>query len=199
VPRPVSAILLTALILWGASAAPAQHGRKQQKPVYVDRGACEGEACRYGRWKTREATAIYARPDERSRKVGELRAGRCVVALTGEVQVFAPGRFVVRKAWERFKPGDVIAAYTYLGEEIYKIRHKGRWHASQQLTYSPPPGPGANEQCDLDERCWGVFEKKPDAVWWIKMRDGRGRVGWTREPQHFDQPYWLSASDCKSL
>lgn len=195
-PRVVSTILLASLMLWGICVVQAQQKRQ---PIYIDRGACEGEGCAYGRWKTRETTAIYARPDERSRKVGELRAGRCVVALTGEVHVLTPGRFVVRKAQGRFKTGDVIAAYTYLGEEFYKIRHRGRRYAEQQLTYSPPPGTGADEKCDLDARCWGVFEKKPDSVWWVKMRDGRGLVGWTREPQHFEQPYWLSASDCKTL
>ena len=194
-PRLVSMILLASLILWGISAARAQHKRK---PVYIDRGACEGEACGYGRWKTLEATAAYARPDERSRRVGEFRAGRCVIAVTGEVQVFIPGRFLVRKARGRFKPGDVIAAYTYLGEEVYKIRYKGRWYAEQQLTHSPPPGPDAVEKCDLDARCWGVFERQPDSDWWIKIRDGRSLVGWTREPQRFLQPYWLSASDCKT-
>ena len=193
-PRVVSVILLTSMILLGFSASQAQHRRRL---VYLDRGACEGEACGYGRWKTLETTTVYARPDEGSRKVREFRAGQCVTALTGEVHVYKPGRFVVIKTQERFKPGDVIYAYTYVGEEVYKIRHKGRWYPEQQLTYSPRPGPDAAEKCTLDARCWGVFEEKPDSVWWIKMRDDRGRVGWTREPQRFLQPYWGSESECK--
>ena len=132
---------------------------------------------------------MYARPDEQSPKVREFRVGQCVTALTGEVHVYKPGRFVVLKAQERFKPGDIIYAYTYIGEEVYKIRHKGRWYAEQQLTYSPRPGPDAAEKCKANANCWGVFEEKPDSVWWIKMRDDRGRVGWTREPQRFLQPY----------
>ena len=193
-PRLVSTLLLTSLILWGISASQAQHRRRL---VYLDRGACEGEACGYGRWKTLEKTIIYARPDERSRKVREFPIGQCVTALTGEVHVYKPGRFVVIKAQARFKPGDVIYAYTYLGEEVYKIRHKGRWYAEQQLTYSPRPGPDAAEKCKLDARCWGVFEEQPHSVWWIKMRDNRGRVGWTSEPQRFLQPYWGSEAECK--
>ncbi len=195
-PRIFVLFLLTSFIWWGLFPAQAQQRRRQ--PVYIDRGACEGEACGYGRWKTLETTTAYARPDERSRKLGKFRAGQCVTAITGEVRVYTPGRFVVRKARGRFKPGDVIFAYTYRGEEVYKIKHKGRWHAEQQLTLSPPPGPDAEKKCDLDARCWGVFEKDTDSDWWIKIRDGRGLVGWTREPQRFLSPYWLSDSNCKT-
>ena len=77
------------------------------------------------------------------------------------------------------------------GAQIRDIIEHGRM-------LNPPPGPNAEEKCDLDARCWGVFEEKPASIWWIKMRDGNGLVGWTREPQRFEQPYWLSESDCKT-
>jgi hypothetical protein len=194
-PRILVRFLLASFILGEAFAS---HAQQRRKLVYLDRGACEGEACSYGRWKTLETTNVYARPDERSRIVRKFRVGQCVTALTGEVHIFKPGRFVVLKSQGRFKPGDIIYAYTYTGEEVYKIRHKGRWHAEQQLTYSPRPGPDAAKQCTADANCWGVFEEKPDSVWWIKMRDDRGRIGWTREPQRFLQPYWGSEAECKT-
>jgi hypothetical protein len=190
-------LLLTSLIWWGGFSSRAQQQQQRQR-VYVDRGACEGEACSYGRWKALEASAVYARPDERSRKLEEVRKGQCVTALTGEVHVYKPGRFVVLKTRENFKTGDVIYAYTYVGEEVYKIKHKGRWHAEQQLTHSPGPGPDAVAQCTTDANCWGVFEEKPDSVWWIKIRNDRGRVGWTKEPERFLQPYWGSESECET-
>lgn len=194
--RAVFTALAAAALLaaWGTDLT-AQ--RRPRRPVYVDRGACEGEACGYGRWRSEMgAVALFARPVARSRRVGQLRPGTCVTALTGEVHVYAPGRFVVRKAQGRYRPGDVILAYTYLGEEVYKVRHRGRWIQEEQLSFSPEPGPSAAGSCDLDPRCWGVFERKPDSDWWVKMRDDAGLVGWTREPGNFEQPYWLSASDC---
>jgi hypothetical protein len=115
------------------------------------------------------------------------------------VHVRAPGRFVVLKPRGRYRPGDVIAAYTYLGEEVYKVRHRGRWIAEQQLTYSPEPGPAARQECAADATCWGVFERKPDSDWWIKIRTPSGLSGWTNEPTNFIDPYWQDASDCKEL
>ena len=156
----------------------------------------------YGPWKPTATTALRARPDARSRKVGEVRAGPCVTALTGEVHVRVPGRFAVVKPRERYRPGDVLAVYTYKGEEVYKVRHRGRWIAEQQLTHTPEPGPLARQECAANPYCWGVFERRPDSDWWIKVRTPEGVVGWTNEPQNFEQPYWQSTqlgTDCKEL
>ncbi|HVF55612.1 MAG TPA: hypothetical protein VM934_05655 [Pyrinomonadaceae bacterium] len=165
-----------------------------RRRVYIDRGACEGEACSYGLWKTMKPTILYARPDERSKRVARLEpGGPCVNALTGDVHV-VPGRLLVTKAHEGYKPGDVLGVYTYLGEDVYKVRHKGRWR-EESLSYSTPEGTD-RQSCERNRYCWGVFEERPDAVWWVKIRAADGRVGWTNECTHFEQPYWLSAGDC---
>ena len=179
--------------------SPGNLAARQKRRVYVDRGACEGEACGYGPWKPTRATVLRARPDARSRRVGEVGPGPCVMALTGEVQVRTPGRFVVLKPRGLYRPGEVLTVYTYLGEEVYKVRHRGRWVAEQQLTYTPEPGPAERQECMSDQHCWGFFERKPDSTWWVKVRTGSGLVGWTDEPTNFIDPYWQDASDCKEL
>lgn len=167
--------------------------------TYIDRGACEGEACGYGPWKPTVTTVLRAQPDSRSREVGEVRPGPCVMALKGEVHVRVPGRFVVMKPHDRYRPGDVLAVYTYHGEDVYKVRHRGRWKEEEHLIYSQEPGSQARQKCEADPRCWGFFNRKPDSEWWIKMRTPDGFVGWTNEPTNFIDPYWQSGSDCKEL
>jgi hypothetical protein len=124
--RAVNASAYLLLLALGANLWAQQPRRGR---IYVDRGACQGEACGFGPWKPTTTTRLYARPDARSRKVGEVRAGPCAMALTGEVHVRVPGRFAVLKPHERYRPGDVLAVYTYVGEEVYKVRHHGRWVA----------------------------------------------------------------------
>ena len=192
----VFAACICFLLLAGPANLAAQ-GQPRRGRVYIDRGACPGEACRYGPWKPTAATVLRARPDARSRKVGTVPVGPCVTALTGVVRVYQPGRFVVQKPRGRYRPGDVLAVYTYVGEEVYKIRHRGRWIAEQQLTHSPKPGASARRECEADPNCWGVFERQPDSDWWIKVRTAAGLVGWTDEPANFVVPYWQTASDCK--
>ena len=194
--RIVIACACLLLPSWPANLAAQQPRRG---PAYVDRGACPGEACQYGPWKPLTATALRARPDSRSRKVGEVQVGRCVMALTGEVQIHAPGRLVVVKPHERYRPGDVLAVYTSHGEDVYRVRHRGRWIEGEHLIYSQEPGPLARQKCEADRPCWAFFERKPDSDWWIKVRTPEGVVGWTNEPANFEQPYWQTGSDCKEL
>ena len=185
---------------------PAGLTARQQRraPVYVDRGACQGEACGFGPWKPHATTTLYARPDARSRKVGEVRAGGpCVMALTGEVHVHAPGRFAVVKRQGRYRPGDVLDVYTYQGEEVYKVRHRGRRLAWEKLQNSPVhnvnPVPSSRQRCEADPRCWGYFVREPDSESWAKVRTAAGVVGWTNEPANFEDPYWQTGDDCREL
>lgn len=182
-----------ALLALSVVVARAQQPRQH---VFIDRGACEGEACGYGVWKTIQPTAVYARSNARSPVVGHLRAGECVTAVTGEVRV-VPGRFRVTRAHDDYRPGDVFGVYTYRGEEVYKVWQRGRWN-EVSLSYSPR-GIGDMKSCELEPYCWGVFEVRPASVTWAQLRDTKGRVVWTNQPQHFDNPYWLSASDCREL
>ena len=178
--------------------------QRRRAPVYVDRGACQGEACRFGPWKPHETTTLYARPDARSRKVGEVRAGGpCVLALTGRVHIYAPGRFVVTRREGRYRPGDVLSVYTYQGEEVYKVRYRGRWYEWEKLQNSPVhnvnPVPSSRQACEADSRCWGYFVREPDSESWAKVRTPAGVIGWTNEPANFEDSYWQSRDDCPDL
>jgi hypothetical protein len=195
-PRIVAACVCLLLLSW-PSTPRAQRARRGR--VYIDRGACQGEACGFGPWKPTATTVLRARPDARSRKVGEVRPGPCVLALTGEVHVLTPGRFVVRRPRGRYRPGDVLFVYTYVGEEVYKVRHRGRWIAEQQLAYVPEPGPAARSECEANPHCWGVFERRPDSESWAKVRTAAGIVGWTNQPANFIDPYWQTEEDCREL
>ncbi|HEX8422069.1 MAG TPA: hypothetical protein VF634_01595 [Pyrinomonadaceae bacterium] len=177
----VAASLLVAFG-WLAPAALEAQGRKAG--VYIDRGACAGEGCGYGRWKTTKDTDAYAAPDVRSRKVGQFRAGTDALALTGEVHV-VPGKFVVKRRHGRFRAGNIIRVYTYRGEGRFKVRHAGRWYDEEDLGFSPWGGT-AGRRCELGAECWGELESELDMVTWVKVRSADGWTGWTNQPSHFD-------------
>ncbi len=77
------------LIIASFSASLTDDAWKPQKMaapprVFVDKGACPGEGCRYvGTLKIRKTTFAYARPDESSPKRGQFIAGNDAVPLTG--------------------------------------------------------------------------------------------------------------------
>jgi hypothetical protein len=131
-----------------------------------------------------KATVAYARPDKRSRRVGTFKAGSRVVGLTGEVRT-APGKFVILRAHERYKPGDVLWVYTPLGEGFYKVWFKGRMY-DEELEYMTGPYERSIPGCEETPECWGKLEKEVQSEWWVKVRSAEGWVGWTDRADNFD-------------
>jgi hypothetical protein len=143
---------------------------------YIDKGACPGEGCIYvGTLKIKRTTFAYARPDAGSLKRGRFMAGDDAVPLTGEVHSI-PGRFVVRKARGKYKPGDVLWLYTYLGEGYFKI-----WHGGKMYPESMEFGHyGRARGCEESPDCWGDLVRKLKMTWWVKIKDKNGLMGWTK-------------------
>lgn len=156
----------------------------QKKPpiIFIDKGACPFECCTYGKWKTEEKVVLYARPDKRSKIIGSVPAKAKVTALTGEVRTVG-GRFVVKKQFEKYQPGDVLWLYTYLGEGVFKIWYKGKMY-EEKLGFSPYGG-SMGSRCEVKELCWGEMDKELDQTWWIKIKTAKGVTGWTTQSENF--------------
>ena len=173
------------LILFACIVSLSFQARLQSKPpsVYVDKGACPFECCSYRKWKTEKTAVAYARPDKRSRVVGRFRAGTDVIALTGEVRTI-PGKFVILKQHEKYRPGDVLWVYTPLGEGFYKVWFKGRMY-DEGLDYMSGPFEKSHPSCEETPNCWGKLERKLQVEWWVKIRSAEGWVGWTDRAENF--------------
>lgn len=142
--------------------------------IYVDRGACPFECCKYRDWVTEKLTRLYAEPRDGSSFIGVSEQGMRVVAETGEVQT-RPGKLIVRRGDSVFKQGDILWVYTYLGEGFFKVWYRGEF-IEQELgidIHNPRP----------DD--WSYFEILPESVWWVKLRTPLGIAGWSREPDNF--------------
>ena len=200
------AIACACLLLASLPASRTAAQRPRRAPAYVDRGVCGYGwlACERHPWKPHAKNVLFARPDSGGRKVGEVPAGGpCVLALSGEEHIRVPGKFVVVRANEGYRPGDMLSIYTYHGESVYKVRHRGRWVAEAALpdspTHSVNPVPTTRRVCEANSRCWGYFEREPDSEMWIKVRTPGGLVGWTNRPENFSQPHWQDPGDCREL
>lgn len=178
--KPACTLILVALLM---SLGPRAYSQSKPPALYVDKGACPFECCTYRKWKTVKTTVAYARPDKRSRRVGSFKAGSDVVGLTGEVRT-VPGRFVILKTHEKYKPGDVLWVYTPLGEGYYKVWFKGRMY-DQELEYMSGPYERSIPGCEEMPECWGKLEKELRAEWWVKVRSAGGWVGWTDQADNF--------------
>jgi hypothetical protein len=151
--------------------------------VYVESGACPGECCVYGRWRTSAAVDLHARADSTSEIVARLDSGTLVNALTGAVHV-RPGRMVLDTAVDSvFRPGDTLSIYSDAGEGFRRVRRAG---SGDRLV--PVPLYPLDTLCvgTPDARCQGTLLYAPVEKWWTRIEGAGGIVGWSAEPDRFD-------------
>jgi hypothetical protein len=167
--KVVLGILLTMGIL------PAMvNGQGSSKPPtpFVDKGACPFECCTYREWTVDKATLVRSAMRDRASVTFRLKRGERVQGMTGVVITSQPGvvRVLKRTKIGRFtaNPGDRLYLLTYVGEGFHKVWFRG--NISEEETY--------------DETKFSAISK-PKAVWWVKVKNRRGRIGWSKSPDDF--------------
>ena len=173
------------LLLIATLAMPSSTVLPQAKPpaIYVDKGACPFECCTYRKWKTEKTTVLYAQSNKGAPRIGVVKAGSNVLALTGEVRT-APGKFVIKKTHEKYRPGDVLWVYTPLGEGFYKVWFRGKMY-QEALEFMSGPYEKSIPSCAETPECWGQLERQMKVEWWVKIKGTNGLIGWTAQAENF--------------
>ncbi len=139
---------------------------------YVDNGACPFECCTYRNWTVDKATDVRTAMRDGASIAFKLRKGEKVRGLTGAVITTQAGEVRVLKRTQignrMANPGDTLYILTYEGEGYSKVWYRGR--ISSEETYDR-----------------AVFReiRQPKSVWWVKVRNSKGKIGWSRQPENF--------------
>ncbi|HUR98486.1 MAG TPA: hypothetical protein VMZ26_10515 [Pyrinomonadaceae bacterium] len=160
--------LITSLF---CAAALAQ--TKSGPPVpYIDKGACPFECCTYRQWSVEKPTAIRSAMKDSAPVSFRLKAGEKVQGMTGVVITTQPGIARALKNAKlgemRIKKGEQFYVLTNLGEGFTKVWFKGR-------IFQGEPYDDSNFK----------FIREPKSIWWVKIKNRKGQIGWSREPEHF--------------
>ena len=160
----ILSILIAAFAVFGQNSRPTM--------PFVDKGACPFECCTYREWTVDRTTAVRSAMRDGSSIAFRLKKGERVRGLTGTVITSQPGEVRVLKRTKigRFtaQPGDTLYLLTYVGEGFHRVWYKGR--ITEEETY---------------DRKFFRELRKPKAVWWVKVRNSKGQIGWSREPDNF--------------
>lgn len=166
-------LLLGAFLFVSALSASLFAQTRTGPPVpYVDKGACPFECCTYRQWDVVKPTALRKSMSDSSPVFLRLKAGEKVRGMTGVVITTVPGiveaikRTKVGTMWAN--RGDRVYVLTNLGEGFAKVWFKGR-----VLEAEP-----------YDETFFKPI-RRTKSVWWVKIKDRRGWIGWSREPENF--------------
>jgi len=172
-----------AVVLVGSCGRTTQAG----PPIPFDEdGACPFQCCTYREWTVNWDTDLHADRRDDSAVAFHAALGDTVTALTGVVTTTKVGRATAMRQVTVGAKHIVVPA----GQPIYLLRNVGGgdwkiWvNGVTDEQYMPSQGYCTGEKQSSDECALTVVEQ-PEIVWWAKVRDSRGREGWTREVDHF--------------
>lgn len=162
-------------------SSPAFAQQKLNLP-FRDVGACPFECCTYREWTVNKNTVLLKNMADNSPVYFRARRGEKVQGLTGIVITTKPGireaarntniEYYDQKRSElrsiSIKKGERFFVLTYLGEGVYKVWYKEKMYE----THLDPP----------------QFKKinDPLSVWWVKIKNRKGQIGWTKLVENFD-------------
>jgi hypothetical protein len=163
-----------------APSAPAASAHTLPVP-FESEGACPFECCVYRTWSVRRATDVRTTRDTSAPVAFSVKDGDEVEALTGVVVVSRPGRArasrdVKVEGLGDLHEGDEVAVLHPLGEGFWLVWRDGRKGSGQVGEKSARPGPWDPELNPIE---------KPEFTWWVQVRDGKTRTGWTDAPGNF--------------
>jgi hypothetical protein len=188
-----SLLLLTSFCVLAALSVHSASAQRLPPRDYEDRGACPFECCTYREWSVKADTTLYKSRSTKSPPAFRVKEGERVTGVTGVVITLAPGRAVatgsvtVRHEGEhevreiKVRRGDVLYLLNYTGEGFFKTWFRGRFYEVQPETAAEH----AARPEALARLPYLRLQSRPRTVWWVKVRNSRGQVGWSRQPEHF--------------
>jgi hypothetical protein len=168
-------------------------GPLDEKPKlpYFDWGACPFEGCTYREWEANAPVIAYKSRSTKAEVAFHVQKGERVDGVTGVVITYQFGISKVLKPTTlgytpkgskpelNLKPGELLYTLHYAGEGWDLFWYKGKVYTDQINANDPlsgPPPPGLIVQ----------VLTSPKIVWWVKIKNKSGAVGWTTETERFD-------------
>ena len=159
------------LLILGFGGSVAK-GQSVPPMPFVDNGACPFECCTYREWSVDKATAVRSAMRDGASIAFRLKKGERVRGVTGVVITSQPGEVRVLKRTKigrvTANPGDTLYLLTYIGEGFHKVWFKGK----------------ITEEETFDETKFKAV-RQPKSVWWVKVKNSRGQIGWSKSPDDF--------------
>jgi len=181
-------MIVFALFLPFCSASSEE--AKLKLPFY-DWGACPFECCTYRNWETNKPVIVRDKPSGTANELFRIPTHQPVLGITGVVITTKPGVSKIVKPVQlgyskdgkgpllSLLPGEAIYTLHYLGEGYELFWYEGHTYSDQS---------NVSEQAYGDVPFEGTVkvESRPETTWWVKIKDKKGRKGWSEESDGFD-------------
>ena len=145
------------------------------KVPYKDVGACPFECCLYRQWTANKNITLYKQMSEKSAIAFRIKRREKVTGMTGVVITSEAGTvkalkdFTFPESKTPIKAGEIFYILTYYGEGYYQVFYNGKYFMEEVF----------------DQDHMKVLSN-PKTVWWAKIKNRKGQIGWTKLPENFD-------------
>jgi hypothetical protein len=179
-------MLMQALIafIFLSMPAPVQGAPSKPPLPFYDWSACPFEGCTYRRWQAVKPVTVWTGRDHR-RVAFTVKPGEWIRGVTGVVITTRAGISKVLlpitlgdNPSVSLVPGDVFYTLHYLGEGYDLFWFRGKTYSDQIAADQPDPDPPPP---DLQVQ----IISRPQYVWWVKIRNAKGQIGWTDQTNRF--------------
>jgi hypothetical protein len=180
-------------VLLALTAIVVPMGAQRQDPgprvPFEDEGACPFHGCTYGAWVAKSPITVRGERRANAPATFQIAAGDTVTSLTGVVVTTRAGRVGYRRAEilttaegdVEIQSGELLHLLTSEGGGFWTVWFKGR------VYHELDGGAFSNAGCKIDPgRCPANILQMPQSVWWVQVRNAQGQIGWTNEPDKFD-------------
>jgi hypothetical protein len=148
------------------------------------------EGCVYRDWTSKAAVNVKQDRWASAPIVFSLKKGDKVAAITGVVVTSRAGRVQFSKPIDLSNTSGPL--YVVSGQTLYLLTYRGEgftlaWFEGR--FYDNVDGSTAffNGGCDrVPSRCVGTVVQQPQVVWWVQVKNAKGQIGWTNQPERFD-------------
>ncbi len=199
------------LAILGLILAAAQPPAAPPVP-YVDEGACPFECCTYRDWIAEAPfqAVAYWKPDGAGRRkpVFKIAKGERVTAMSGVVVTTRAGearitRDAVLEVYStRFPQAPREKVTLASGDRVFLLTTQGEgymsgWYKGRLLESFDTAEIGPADGCAKRKGgCIGILESRPESVWWVKVRNRQGAIGWVEIPKGFSTPSFGRMDAC---
>ena len=169
--------------------ATAQDARTAPPPLpFESTNACPFSGCSYREWTATAPVAVLAARKGDAAVAFTVANGETVTALTGVLITRRPGRVRFDESQRVYsssgaldiRQGDTLLLLAYQPDGGAKAWFAGLLYEDVDTSSF------ASSVCDDDPKlCPGHVVEQPRADWWVQIRNSKGEIGWTRDPQKF--------------
>ena len=166
--------------------------RAQEKPPlpFTDTGSCPFECCTYGDWHTTKPVDVHRSASIDSPISFRIAQGQLIHAVTGVVVTTQYGITKILKPLRigYTRDGKSPELSSEAGDVLYTLHYSGE--ASDLFWYH---GKTYTDQIDVPAGAFGSppnasvvqVVSRPKYEWWVKVRDAKKGIGWTKETKSF--------------